>query len=182
MMTTGLIIVGFIVSGGAVGYLAARLLCRGPRCPVAASRWVMVIAGAVAGLYLGYSTSLATPCQGQMADCPEEPHPISSAEQWDEVLANAQTPVVLDFHAKWCSACRALAPVVDELAAGWAGRVTFYKADVDEVPELASRFGVEGIPMLVYFADGQERHRTVGLMSKADLEAVLQTLVDGRGN
>jgi len=180
MITTSLITVASVVAGGAAGYFAARLLCRGNTCPLTANRWLLALVGAGVGLALAYSTGLAArrdaPAAGGV-----RPSPITSARQWDETLASARTPVVLDFHAEWCGACQALALVIDEVAEAWADRVAFYTVDVDDVAELAERFGVQGIPTLVYFADGREIRRTTGLMSKAELETHLRSLVNDDG-
>ena len=89
-----------------------------------------------------------------------------------EVLA-AEKPVLVDFWAPWCGPCRMLSPVVDELAEEHSGEVYVGKVNIDEEPELATRFGVMSIPTLMVFKDGQVVNKSVGLVPKAAVEKLL---------
>ncbi len=88
--------------------------------------------------------------------------------------------MVVDFFAPWCGPCKALAPVVDSLAASSAGRVKFVKLNVDEAPALAQRFQVQGVPTLLFFWHGQVTDTVVGLVSAEELQARLQALMAAR--
>src|SRR6185369_3965507 len=82
-----------------------------------------------------------------------------------EVLKSTQ-PVIVDFWAEWCGPCKMLGPVLDEIASEQAGRAKVVKVNIDENPELASRFNIRAVPTLLYFAGGTVRNQTVGVTSK----------------
>ena len=93
-----------------------------------------------------------------------------------EVLGS-EVPVVLDFWAEWCPPCRALAPTFEELARKYDGSVRFLKLNVDENQQVPQRFGIKGIPTLVFFDGGREVERVVGASSKAALERIVDKYV-----
>ena len=93
-----------------------------------------------------------------------------------EVLGS-DVPVVLDFWAEWCPPCRALAPTFEELAKQYAGRVRFLKLNVDENAEVPQRFGIKGIPTLVFFDGGREVERVVGASGKDALARIINKYV-----
>jgi thioredoxin len=85
---------------------------------------------------------------------------------------------VVDFWAAWCGPCRMIAPILDELAAERSD-VTFVKLNVDENPRTASQFGVQGIPLLIFFKDGREAGRVVGAVPRAQIEAAIGKYLAG---
>ena len=92
-----------------------------------------------------------------------------------EVLKSA-TPVLVDFWAEWCGPCKMLAPVLDEIAGEQAGRAKVAKVNVDTNPGLAARFGIQSIPTLLYFAGGEVRDKTIGVMGKRVIASKLEQL------
>lgn len=156
--------------GGAVGYFGKRF----PRSlPFAATPW----RGAVAGLILGALFHLV----------PGRPQPggeegpggnvrLVSEAQFEPEVAQAAEPVVVDFFATWCGPCKQLSPMLDGLAGPLASRIKFLKVDVDQAPKLAERFGVEGIPTLVFLNRGKVIDTLVGLPDRAELQQRLSAL------
>jgi len=100
---------------------------------------------------------------------------VNEANFEAEVL-KSDRPVLVDFWAEWCGPCKMLAPVLDEIAAAQSNGVKVAKVNVDEVPALAARFGIRSIPTLLYFADGQLRHQTAGVVSKKTILSGLERL------
>ncbi len=89
-----------------------------------------------------------------------------------EVL-QSELPVLVDFWATWCGPCKMLAPTVAEIAEEYAGRVKVGKVNVDNAPELAARFGITSIPVLLLFRKGEVAQTSVGFVPKADVVAML---------
>lgn len=97
-------------------------------------------------------------------------------ENYEEVLAS-QLPVVIDFWAEWCGPCRMIAPVVDELAAEYEGKVLIGKCDVEDNDEIVARYGVRNIPTIVFIKNGQTVDKQVGAVSKEVLKTKIENLL-----
>jgi len=97
---------------------------------------------------------------------------------FDQVVLQAKTPVLVDFWAAWCPPCRMVAPIVDELAEEYSGRISFTKVDVDQNPGIATRYGIASIPTLLIFKKGEPVSHIVGYRPKEELKQSLDAALD----
>jgi thioredoxin 1 len=97
-----------------------------------------------------------------------------NTQNWDEQVLHSEVPVLVDFWAPWCAPCRMIGPSVDELAAEFSGRAKIVKVNVDEDPELASRYGVHTIPNLMVFRGGRVVEQRAGALPKAGIARLLE--------
>ena len=100
---------------------------------------------------------------------------INEANFESEVV-QSNHPVLVDFWAEWCGPCKMLGPVLEEIAREHNGRVKVAKVNVDTNSQLAERFGIQSIPTLLYFANGEVRDKTVGVLSKPAIVSRLEKL------
>lgn len=102
---------------------------------------------------------------------------VASDATFAREIEGSPLPVLLDAWAPWCGPCRMIAPVIEELAAEWAGRVRVAKLNVDENPATAARFELRSIPTLLVFENGREVDRIVGLQPKSEIVRRLERFV-----
>jgi thioredoxin 1 len=159
--------------GAALGYFGQ---CSSGTCPLTSTWWRGALYGAGMGLvfYFVSGRNAAGPIQES-----KNVRAITATE-FDTQVVGASQPVVVDFYAPWCGPCRKLAPMLDKLAAPLKEKVSFVKVNVDEAPELAQRFQIQGIPTLIFFKDGKVVDRITGMPRQGDLKTRLETLA-GRG-
>ena len=95
-----------------------------------------------------------------------------NTEKFDELL-KGDKPVVCDFFATWCGPCKMLAPVMEEVSKEYAERAVFVKVDIDENMELSVRYGIMSIPLVVIFKNGEVAAKSLGYMSKSEMQEFL---------
>lgn len=102
-------------------------------------------------------------------------HTVTEAN-FNEII-NSGKPALVDFGATWCGPCKALAPIVEEIAAEYEGRVMVGTADVDECSDLAAQFRIRNVPTVLFFKDGNAVDKSVGLVSKNTLTEKINALL-----
>lgn len=101
-------------------------------------------------------------------------------ENFDRAIAATPLPAVVDFYAPWCGPCTMLAPLLTALAEHFAGRIQFFKVNVDAAPDVADRFEVRGVPMLAFFLNGEVRDLLIGFPAPPVLAAKLHALIEAK--
>ncbi len=100
-----------------------------------------------------------------------------NAEQFEAEVKKSTLPAVVDFSATWCGPCKALAPAIDKLANDYAGKAKVFSMDVDKAQAIATTFGIRGVPTVIFFKNGAEADRIVGLVGYDVLSKKLNAIL-----
>ena len=100
-------------------------------------------------------------------------------KNFNEEVLKADLPVLADFFAEWCGPCKTVAPVLEEIAREYSGKIKVVKVDVDQAGSTATHFGIMSVPTLMFFKDGQVISQSVGAMSKYELKNKLKEVFGG---
>ncbi len=106
-----------------------------------------------------------------------EPVHVTDAA-FEKAVLQSELPVVVDFWAPWCAPCRAIAPALEKFAKDYAGRLLVAKVNTDENPKWAEKFGVQGIPTLLFVSKGTVAHRQVGVVPEPYLRDMVEELLN----
>jgi len=97
-------------------------------------------------------------------------------ENFNQEVLSSDLPVLVDFYADWCGPCKMLAPTIEALAQEYEGKVKIGKLNVDEAPDTAQEYGIMSIPTLLCFKNGEVVNKSIGVVSKTEIEAFLNSL------
>lgn len=159
-----------VFAGGLVGYILSRLLAGDRRDSFASNRPVMALLGAVMGVVLTTVAFRGNTAMGAY---------LASPAEFNEKVLGSDKPVVVDFYADRCPPCRRMMPVLEKLEHEYAGRITFFRVDVDEARGLAAAHGIRAIPTLLFYRNGQKVGHLVGGRPEAVLRQDLEALLGG---
>ncbi len=179
------ILIGLLIGGGLGALMGYYGKCTSGACPLTATPYRGALYGAALGLLLTVSIGSVPQTPKDNANTninfntKENLTMATKFENATEFENSVNDGIALvDFYADWCGPCRALAPTIDALSEKYDGKVNVGKVNVDEMRDVAGRFGISGIPAVIIFKDGQEVKRITGMNKQSEYEKVLDELLD----
>ncbi|XP_050364599.1 thioredoxin M-type, chloroplastic-like [Argentina anserina] len=103
---------------------------------------------------------------------------VVTDSNWSTLVIANENPVLVEFWAPWCGPCRMIAPVIDELAKEYAGKISCYKLNTDDSPNTATQYGIRSIPTVLFFKGGEKKESVIGAVPKSTLSATIEKYVD----
>ena len=96
---------------------------------------------------------------------------------WEDEVLNSDLPILVDFWAEWCGPCKMIAPAVHDLAEEYTGKLNVAKVDIDNSPEIATKYGIRSIPALIFFRDGKPVDQVIGSLPKGALKKKIDSVL-----
>ncbi|XP_068648836.1 uncharacterized protein [Aristolochia californica] len=103
---------------------------------------------------------------------------VATDASWQNLVIGSQNPVLVEFWAPWCGPCRMIAPVIDELAKEYAGKIVCCKVNTDDCPGIATQYGIRSIPTVLFFKNGEKKESVIGAVPKTTLTDTLEKYLD----
>ena len=103
---------------------------------------------------------------------------VVTDSSWNKLVIASETPVLVEFWAPWCGPCRMIAPIIDELAKEYGGKIACYKINTDDCPNIATQYGIRSIPTVLFFKNGEKKESVIGAVPKSTLSATVDKYVD----
>ena len=166
---------GLLIGGGLGALMGYFGKCSTGACPLTANPWRGAFIGAMLGGILMWTSGSSSPV-AEAAGSGRYAVQISDAAAFESRVLHAVRPVLVDFYSDSCPPCHKLAPTVEKIAKQYEGRAVICKVNVNKLPQLAARYGIEAIPSVLFFKEGQEVQRLVGLHDEPAYTHILDTL------
>lgn len=99
---------------------------------------------------------------------------ITNKNNFEETILKSKTPVLVDFYADWCTPCKMMSPIIEEVSNEFKGKITVLKINIDECPDIAQKYSVMSIPTIILFKNGEATKTSVGVTSKDKLVEMIQ--------